>query len=58
MDSDVRYYAIKHKDSKKWVAYKLSYSQVETLNPDYDIRGPFLSLFRAMISRKDKESGR
>jgi len=55
----MKYYAIKHKNEKRWIAYKIPSSQLKDLRDDYEWRGPFESVFKAMVSvNEEKEKNR
>ena len=43
------WYAIKRKAEKRWYAYEVSASHLKHLKDDYEYRGPYSSLVKAMI---------
>ena len=44
------WYAIKHKNARRWDAYDIPESHLKHLKPGYEWRGPFASLFKAMVA--------
>jgi hypothetical protein len=48
--TDKTWYAIKHKNAKRWQAFNMPESHLKHLKAGYEWRGPFTSLFKAMVS--------
>ena len=51
---DKKYYAIKKKTDKRWMAYKMPKSHLKYLKDGYEWRGPYDSVIHAMIGVNQK----
>ena len=45
-----KWYIVRHKDEKRWTAYELTKEEASTVIDDYEIKGPYDTIIKALIA--------